>query len=251
MTSRGFVLFALGTPQRHREPLSVAFEIGEGPVALFRLQTVDRIRKAPLVVHSLPFFWAAGSSRRPTLPISVSARRRLVQYALVARRGGIAHRAGRNRTPRRRASPSRARIQCFQGAAPDFAASADRSLPPSPGLTLGLTRRSRGEDQDEGLGERRQRPIPQAPHPNPLPAEAGRGVARITRTEEEHTFAHMARSCCIFCWRGQRTLTLPQSKDGRPPGRLRCRRTIRSRGLPRSRRGRAPDPRNCRSPRCA
>ncbi len=49
------VLFALGAPQRHREPCGVALEIGEGPVALFRLQKGDRVREAPLVVHRQPF----------------------------------------------------------------------------------------------------------------------------------------------------------------------------------------------------
>ena len=49
------ILFALGTPQRRRKPAGVAFEVGESPVALFRLQAGDRIRKAPLVVHQSAF----------------------------------------------------------------------------------------------------------------------------------------------------------------------------------------------------
>ena len=62
----GTVFFARGTPLRHREPARVALEIGEGAIALFRLQTVDRLLKAPLVIHRPPLF------ARPCRVVAVS-----------------------------------------------------------------------------------------------------------------------------------------------------------------------------------
>ena len=51
------VFLASGTPLRHGEPGGVALEIGEGAIALFCLQTVDRLLETSLVVHIACFLF--------------------------------------------------------------------------------------------------------------------------------------------------------------------------------------------------
>ena len=68
-------LFARRAPHRHREAARVALEIGEDAIALLRLQAVDRIFEAKLVVHrSFSLSLQPGRLKRNCLSESATCR---------------------------------------------------------------------------------------------------------------------------------------------------------------------------------